>query len=98
MEYRAVSLDYFLDQMQEYEASLILQGLQYSNKDLWEAVRTNIYFTTQMMSKKQLKPTDLIKFGWDSNEEKTTGITTEEIEDIKAKAEEISNKYIKNGK
>lgn len=83
------SLEYFLDKMKPYELSIICDSLHLRNKDSWEQARMIAYIMAQVNSTKRLKPTDIIKFGWENeNQDETTTpnkpLTKEDVERIKA--------------
>lgn len=91
-EYKATSLEYFLDKMQYYELDIILSMLEYTTKQDWEQTRFQSYITAQTQSTKKLNPQDVLKFSWDeatNKENKNTYISTEDIERLKRKAEKI---------
>lgn len=71
--------------MQEYEVNYLLQNIPYADKNSWEQIRFNVYSIAQMFSKKQLKPSDILKFEWDNPEIIGEESTNHEIsnEDIK---------------
>ena len=91
-EYKATSLEYFLDNMQYYELDIILSMLEYTTKQDWEQTRFLSYITAQTQSTKKLNPQDVLKFSWDeatNKENKNTYISTEDVERLKAKANKI---------
>lgn len=92
-EYKATSLEYFLDKMQYYELDIILSMLEYTTKQDWEQTRFQSYITAQSQSTKKLQITDVLKFSWDNEatnkENKNTTITKEDIDRLKRKAEKI---------
>lgn len=91
-EYKAASLEYFLDNMQYYELDIILSMLEYTTKQDWERTRFISYITAQTQSTKKLNPQDVLKFSWDeatNKENKNTYISTEDVERLKRKAEKI---------
>ena len=80
-------MQYFLDVMKPYELAIICDSLHLRTKDSWEQSRLIAYIIAQTNSKKTIKPTDIIKFGWEN--EKTTksdGVTLEQFEAIKKAA------------
>ena len=81
--------DYFLDKMQWYEVDSCLNGLENKNKISWEQTRFISYIMAQCNSTKKLKPSDILSFKWD--DEQDTSITDEDIRRLKDKA----NKTIK---
>lgn len=91
-EYKACTLQYFLDEMKHYELDIILSMLEYTNKQNWEQTRFLSYITAQSQSTKKLNPQDILKFSWDeatNKENKNTTITKEDIDRLKRKAQKI---------
>lgn len=78
--------------MQPYELNIILESLEYSQKQQWEQTRYQCYVTAQTQSSKKLKPTDVIRFSWDKDNStiKDTHVSKDDIERLKAKAESIA--------
>lgn len=77
--------------MKPYELSIICESLHLRHKDSWEQARLIAYVTAQANSTKKLKPSDIIKFGWEQTEDKqdstqSNSITLEDFERIKAMA------------
>ena len=100
-EYKVVSVEYFLDQMQHYEIEDCIENIKYSNKESWEQTRFQVYANAQMNTKKTLKPTDILKLPWDdeTGDGKEQEISKEEIERLRKRSEQIIlNKLNKNGK
>lgn len=84
--------DYFLDRMKWYEVEACIKGLENKNKASWEQCRFISYMIAQVNSTKKLKPTDILSFNWDKEEDDNTMITNEDIERLKNKANQISKK------
>lgn len=85
--------DYFLDRMKWYEVEACIKGLENKNKTSWEQCRFLSYIIAQVNSTKKLKPTDILSFTWDKEEDnKNTMITNEDIERLKNKANQIIKK------
>ena len=85
--------DYFLDRMKWYEVEACIKGLENKNKASWEQCRFLSYIIAQVNSTKKLKPTDILSFTWDKEEDnKNTMITNEDIERLKNKANQIIKK------
>lgn len=82
MQFGVVSLDYFLDRMKPYELAIICDKLHLRVKDGWEQSRLIAYMTAQVNSKKKLKPTDIIKFGWESEDTPQQQQQTLSIDDV----------------
>lgn len=86
VQYGIVSFDYFLDKMKPYELVIICDSLHLRTKDSWEQSRMIAYIIAQVNSKKHLKPTDIITFGWEKQNKdtkKNSAITVDEVEQIK---------------
>ena len=83
------SVDYFLDCLQPYELTALLESVEYAVKQSWEQTRFQSYIQAMTFSTQKMKPTDLISFGWDKEEKKDTTISTTDIERLKNKAQTI---------
>lgn len=91
-----------MDEMKDYEVYLLLDNIQYSEKNDWERSRFESYVVAQVNNKKKIKPTDLIKFSWDNEltDKASTEISTQDIDRLQKKSEEIMkrNKLKDNAK
>lgn len=67
MEYKVVSVDYFMDKMQLYEIPLLTENLNYADKNLLVTQRLLIQQVVQKFVKKQIKSTDIYELPWDGN-------------------------------
>lgn len=87
-EFKVVSIEYFMDKMQQYEIDTILDNLAFINRTDWERTRLEIYSNLQMNTKKKLKTTDVITFPWEKEEqeEHITEISNEDVERLKMEA------------
>lgn len=84
--------------MQEYEVNTIIENISYLDKASWEQCRFQIYSNIQMNTKKKLNLTDILKFAWDDeSENKSTTISSQDIERLKKKSHEIFNAIKNNG-
>lgn len=83
-----------MDKLQDYEVDAIISNIPYTDINQWEQCRLMVYTISQIMSKKQLSPKDVLKFPWDNNNKEVnkTSISNEEI----ARLKELSNKIGKN--
>ena len=79
--------------MEEYEVQDIISNLEYYERPEWERTRFQSYCNIQKSSSKKLKPTDLIKFPWekeDDNTEQINGnsepLTQEDIQRLKERS------------
>jgi hypothetical protein len=86
VQFGIVTPQYFLDVMQPYELSIICDGLHLRQKDSWEQARLIAYVIAQVNSTKKLNPTDIITFDWDKKEKKSSSLTVDDVEKIKAMA------------
>lgn len=87
-------MDYFMDELQDWEVYDIYSMLQYADSASWEQTRWLMYVIAQVNSRKQLKVTDILKFSWD-DVQKNTRITDDEIQRLKEKADVIGKKILK---
>ena len=89
-----ISPSYFLDEMQMYEIDACLDGMSMCYKQDWEQCRMITYMIAQTNSTKKLKPSDIMSFAWDKEDdtEHDTFISNDDIERLKEK----SNKYIQS--
>lgn len=92
-QYKIVSVDYFMDRMNDYEVDSIIENIQYDDVAGWEQTRLRIFSTAQMMSKKKLTVKDIMVFPWEKEdeeeEEHKTSISNEEIEMLEKEAKKI---------
>ena len=92
VQFGVCSVEYFLDKMKPYELSIICESLHLKVKDSWEQARMISYMIAQTNSTKRLKPTDIIKFAWETEKEKehktqhAKPLTLEDVDKIKARA------------
>lgn len=86
-----------MDTLQEYEVEPIIQNLEYYERGDWERTRFLAYCNIQKSSSKKIKPTDLITFPWEKEDDNTDQIspnseplTQDEIKRLKEQARIIS--------
>lgn len=90
-EFRVVDYNYFLDELQPYEITNIIEALPYADRNQWEQTRLKIFSTASMFSKNQLTVTDIMKFKWDEDEkEPQQDITQNDIDRLKEQAKLFS--------
>ena len=84
LEYKVVSIGYFLDNMRYYEIRPLLDNMDRSVKSDWEQTRLVAYIMAQSNSSKKIKPTDIVSFSWDKKEntEKPTQLTAKQREEM----------------
>lgn len=76
-----------------YEISTLLSNSYLKVKDNWEQARFIAYLIAQTNSKKKLKVTDIITFGWEDKQEHKKSISNSEIERLRNRAKQIEKKY-----
>lgn len=85
VQHKILNYSEFLN-LEQWEISMMADALGYSEREEWERTRFLAYMTAQMQSTKRLKPTDIIKFKWDTENknggEKTTKEQFEEYKKI----------------
>lgn len=96
-EFKCCTIPYFFDEMQEYEIQDIISNLEYYERPEWERTRFLSYTNIQKSSTKKIKPTDLITFPWekeDDNTEEINGnsepLSKEDIQRLKEQSKIIS--------
>lgn len=73
--------------MQMYEVRAVMKYQHLAYKDSWEQARMQAYIIAQCNSTKKLKPSDIMKFYWDKEEEgEDTFISNADVERLKEKA------------
>ena len=65
-EYKIVSVEYFLDRLELYEAKDIAKNLIYCDKDYKEFTRYQLYVAIQSNSKKKIDLKEVAKLPWDN--------------------------------
>ena len=76
--------------MQLYELEVILDNLQLRHKQNWEQTRLLAYIIAQSNSTKKINITDVVKFSWDVENDKTIDIMTDEDKNrLRKKSNEI---------
>lgn len=96
-QYKVVSVEYFMDSLQEYEIEPIVQNIPFIEKGDWERTRFLAYCNIQKSSSKRISPQDLITFPWENEESSTDQIngnseplTQSDIERLRQQAKIIS--------
>lgn len=65
-EYRVISLEYFLDNLSQYEANECIKNLIYLDRDFKEIERYQLYVLVNANSKNQLTAQKIMKLPWDN--------------------------------
>ena len=69
MSNTSITPSYFKNKMNWKELEAILSALEDKNRSEYEKLRMVIHSIYQVNSTKNLKPTDVLKFSWDSEED-----------------------------
>lgn len=86
-------MDYFMDELQDWEVYDLYNMLQYADTTSWEQTRWLMYVIAQVNSRKQLKVTDILNFSWDQTQKNIT-ITDDDIKRLREKADIIGKKIL----
>lgn len=89
-----MTIQYFMDEMQDYEVNDIIENIPSLDRNQWEMTRLLLYQTIQMNSKKKYQLSDILKFKWDREikiEDKE--ISDDDIQRLKNKAKSIKELY-----
>lgn len=100
MEYKVISVGYFLDKLQYYELQLLLENANVSVKNDWEITRNMMWSFVQPYSKKKLKPTDIMTLPWDEGAKHVDThreVTKADVEKMKANLEQRKQAMMKMG-
>lgn len=95
-EFKCCTIPYFFDEMEEYEVQSIVENLEHYERPEWERTRFTAYCNIQKSSTKKIKPTDLITFPWEKEDDNTDQINTNselskaDIQHLKEQAKIIS--------
>lgn len=91
IEYKVVSIQYFMDVMQPFELNILLENMSKSVKSDWERARQICYTITQVNSKKHLKPSDVMKLPWDNDTKKAKkNVDTDALNKLAARMKEMN--------
>lgn len=72
-QYKVVSVEYFMDTLQEHEIEPIVQNLEYYERPEWERTRFLAYCNLQKSSTKKINP-QIIVFPWEKESDNTDQI------------------------
>ena len=96
-EYRICSIEYFMDELQQWELNTIIKNIKYLDRNEREIDRYKLYVSIQSNSKKKLKPEEILPLAWDKE---TNGEWSEDYKEQIAKkrkeTEERMSQIIKN--
>lgn len=66
-EYRVCTIEYFMDELEQWELNTIVENIQYLDRNQREIDRYKLYVSIQSNSKKKIKPEEVIRLPWDGN-------------------------------
>lgn len=89
VEYKLVSVEYFLDRMQWFELQILMDNLNVSVKNDWLIARDIMWASLRPWSK-NLKPGDVRKFPWEGGSQRRRPEVTEELRQRMQKQAEAS--------
>lgn len=88
--YKMVTLEYFMDYMQEWEVAELYGMMGYADANMWDAARMLLSPHVDRKKVKDIKK--IIKFPWDRDEsQKDTSMSNKDRDRLKA----MSEKYLK---
>ena len=91
VQYKLVSLEYFMDKLEPYELYSLYDMLDYTDANMKEMSRLIMYIDAQCHSAKKLKPQDIFSLPWDKDTgDETETINKEDLNRLKDFAKEIS--------
>ena len=100
MEYKACTIQYFLDEMKYYELSIILDNLNCCVKNSWEMCRQIMCSNLTPYSKNKIKPSDVLTLPWDNkgqNKKREVKVTKELVKEMTMNAEANKKALISAG-
>lgn len=90
-----IAPDYVLDRMPMYEARALMDNAHFAIKDGWEQARMVSYITAQCQSSKRLDPDDIMRLPWEGKAAESEPVTEEQIQALKAKAEDYARTHFR---
>ena len=95
VQYRLVTIEYFMDKMEEWEIYELYSVLGHSDSQQWEMTRWIMYSIIQSKTKKKIEINSLLKFPWDEGEKDKKNNTNISNEDI-SRLRKMSKRIAKN--
>lgn len=90
-------MEYFLDELQQWELNLIVNNIKYLDRNEKEIDRYKLYISVQANSKKKLKIEDIMKLPWDDEQdEKWSEEYKEKVDKQRKETKERMQQIIKN--
>ena len=96
VQHRLVSLEYFMDKMEEWEVVELYDVVGYAEYSSWE--QTRLILSCYADTKKVKKLSDIIKFPWDKDgqNDKSKEMTNEQRDKLRKMSEDYAKKYFTN--
>lgn len=83
MEHKVVSVEYFLEEITDWEVAELLDLLPWADRATWESARMQAYINASIWCKKSMAPEDLVTLPWEKSSDNTIPITDAELEAAK---------------
>lgn len=98
---RMVTYEYFMDEMQDWEISMLADSLSSAYREEWEMTRWMVYSIVQPHLKKGMRDKPMkdvlpLAFDDDYEEEKQIEITNAQVEYLKKRSEALAQRFKKN--
>lgn len=96
-----VTYEYFMDEMQDWEISMLADSLSSAYREEWEMTRWMVYSIVQPHLKKGMRDKPMkdvlpLAFDDDYEEEKQIEITNAQVEYLKKRSEALAQRFKKN--
>lgn len=92
-DYKICSVDYFMDELQEWEMNTMIKNIPYLDRNEKEMDRYKLFVTVQANSKKKIKLNELVELPWDKEFKNTgTKLSEDEAREYKEKASEFEER------
>lgn len=85
-------MEYFMDNMEDWELLELFASLQYSDRNGWEQARNIMWVIAQTNSKKKLELQDIMKFSWEEHSKDDIEISNDDVSRLKS----MADNYMKN--
>lgn len=89
-EYRVISVEYFLDDLREWEAKEILYNLDFVDLNERQLLRGILYVLIQQNNKKKIDITNTWPLPWDNIKKEET-YTEKQLDDLRDEAKEMED-------
>ena len=98
---RMVTYEYFMDEMQDWEISMLADSLSSAYREEWEMTRWMVYSIVQPHLKKGMRDKPMkdvlpLAFDDDYEEERQIEITNAQVEYLKKRSEALEQRFKKN--